>query len=887
MTILSVFDPPSVSSVSPLRVPFTGGSGIVISGVGFVPSNTITVRLSSAEWDYVDFVNGVVIDGSSITFDSPEVVLPGLELEGSEMTVQLAVAFDGQTFVQVPSEYNLVFYAKGVLSIGFIMVGPINDFGWTFAQNFGRMTLETVYGNQIETHYMESVPDGPDGFDDVLAAIAHLVADKADGGLGCHLVFTGSFSYLWQSKEAARRHPDKYIVSLAGFASPDDPPNIAYAWSMIYEMRYLAGLVAGRHTSRCVGYIAAYDAVPEVRRGLNAFAKGCREVNPECQVKVLWTSTWHDPWIEKQAAEEMYHTHGCDMIAQHSDTEEPQKVFAELGAVGVGYNSDMRVVVGDSVLTGPMLVWFPAFQHFVDAILTDGWVSGEEYFGYSADGGMTLAPYSPVVDYATRALVRVKWDELMAANGQETVFCGAMRTNQGGSPPPDQIGEDGCLKFAAIVGMDAATGWERPLMDWHWEGVEDLGYYTAPPDESRWCGEIHWTFSVGDCSADSESRVVTFSWLEPRECEGGLDLPAPVELDCDMVPVDSATGTVVVVLAALGVIVSLAFLAFVFVNRKRPVIRFAQKEFCYLFCLGSALASLALLAFLGDNTDTSCMLRPWLLHLSVTLMFGGLFVKIWRVSVIFNNKDLRRISITNRRLYFLMLKLLLADVGLLLLWTLMSPSIAVESVMLHPGVGEVNHVECETEESTVRLIAAIYKGGLIMYGVYLAFITRHVNSALSEAHYILLAIYNVAFVGGLMLLLKESLGVSAKSGLLLQAAGTAWCAVASLGCVFVPKYMRLDATDQECTANNNVGTGGRRSSFGDSTGGDGAVASTSYNNSSSSKKQTKNNKVGPTSTTSSSINNTSKRKKGTKNSDGQFSSGIMAPSEVVDDNSDM
>ena len=63
-------------------------------------------------------------------------------------------------------------------------------------------------------------------------------------------------------------------------------------------MRYLAGIVAGdalaapsgtpyatARGNTCVGYVAAYP-IPEVQRGINAFALGCKSRYPGCIVKV-------------------------------------------------------------------------------------------------------------------------------------------------------------------------------------------------------------------------------------------------------------------------------------------------------------------------------------------------------------------------------------------------------------------------------------------------------------------------------------------------------------------------------------------------------------------------------------------------------------------------
>ena len=56
----------------------------------------------------------------------------------------------------------------------------------------------------------------------------------------------------------------------------------------------------------------------------------------------------------------------------------------------------------------------------------------------------------------------------------------------------------------------------------------------------------------------------------------------------DMIPMDSATGVLVTALAAVGMVISVGFVIFLQVYRKRAVIKVSQPLFCKMFCLGSA-----------------------------------------------------------------------------------------------------------------------------------------------------------------------------------------------------------------------------------------------------------------------------------------------------------
>ena len=61
-------------------------------------------------------------------------------------------------------------------------------------------------------------------------------------------------------------------------------PNLVPFMGRMYQARYLAGLVAGCTTrTGAIGYVAATN-IPEVVRGIDAFALGVRRAAPEAKV---------------------------------------------------------------------------------------------------------------------------------------------------------------------------------------------------------------------------------------------------------------------------------------------------------------------------------------------------------------------------------------------------------------------------------------------------------------------------------------------------------------------------------------------------------------------------------------------------------------------------
>ena len=338
--------------------------------------------------------------------------------------------------------------------VAFVYVAPIGDLGWTYAHDLGRLMLEEEFGDGIETIFIENVPEGPEA--------ERVIRDFAQKGND--LIITTSFGYMDPTITVAQEFPDIQFVHISGFKNADNMSNI---FGRMYQPRYLSGLVAGAATeSNIMGYVAAFP-IPEVIRGINAFTQGVREVNPDAEVRVVWTNTWFGPPEEKEAAEALLAS-GADVITQHQDTTEPQKAAADSGGVSIGYDSDMGAFVGETVLTSPIWNWGGKYVDIVNGLMDGSYDTSESYWGGLVDGVVDLAPFSPRVSDETKTLVQDKRDQIEA--GDWDVFCGPINGADGQVLVPE--GE--CLSDIQMLGMSCFV-----------EGVQGK----APADTATCFGE--------------------------------------------------------------------------------------------------------------------------------------------------------------------------------------------------------------------------------------------------------------------------------------------------------------------------------------------------------------------------------------------------------------
>ncbi len=314
------------------------------------------------------------------------------------------------------------------LQVAVVYLGVPDDKGWTYQHEQGIAFAEQETGVTIKR--VENILDNADSektFDQLASE-------------GYDLIFATSFGYGAPMAQTAVRNPNvcmqwatgaKFLLTKDGggvFETFDDVPgNLGTYFGAAEEARYLSGLAAGKATKNGkIGYVAAFP-IPEVIRGINAFTLGVRAMNPEATVQVNWTSTWFDPTKEKQAAEALLDG-GVDVIAQHQDTTEPGVAAQAAGAKWVGYNSDVREAAPEAFLTAPTWNWGPYYAKTIESMKT-GTCPTDEYYGNMADGMVTLAEPSDLVDADAKAEIEAKAAAII--DGSFAPFTGPIKDQDG------------------------------------------------------------------------------------------------------------------------------------------------------------------------------------------------------------------------------------------------------------------------------------------------------------------------------------------------------------------------------------------------------------------------------------------------------------------------
>tara|TARA_R110002096_G_scaffold14582_1_gene50544 strand:+ start:9902 stop:10975 length:1074 start_codon:yes stop_codon:yes gene_type:complete len=304
--------------------------------------------------------------------------------------------------------------AQEKTKIGFVYVGPVGDFGWSYEHDQGRQAVEAEFGDKVETMYVESVPEGADSE----RVMTQMALDGAD------LIFTTSFGYMDPTINVAKKFPNVKFEHATGYKQAE---NVSTYSARFYEGRTVIGHIAGNMTkTNTIGYIASFP-IPEVIRGINAAYIAAKKVNPDVKMKIVWVYTWFDPGKEADAATALIEQ-GADVIMQHTDSPAAMTIAEEKGIYAFGQASDMKQFGPNARLSSIIDNWSPYYIARTQAVMDGTWTSTATWDGI-APGMVGIGDFSDNIPADVQASATALKDAL--ASGATHSFTGPLNKQDG------------------------------------------------------------------------------------------------------------------------------------------------------------------------------------------------------------------------------------------------------------------------------------------------------------------------------------------------------------------------------------------------------------------------------------------------------------------------
>lgn len=304
--------------------------------------------------------------------------------------------------------------AMDKLKVGFVYVGPVGDFGWSYEHDQGRQAVEAEFGDKVETVFQESVPEGADA-ERVMTQMALQ---------GAKLIFTTSFGYMDPTINVAKKFPDVKFEHATGYKRDK---NVSTYSARFYEGRSVIGHIAGHMTeSDTIGYIASFP-IPEVIRGINASYLAAKKVNPDVKMKIVWVYTWFDPGKEADAATALIEQ-GADIIMQHTDSPAAMTIAEEKGIYAFGQASDMKQFGPNARLSSIIDDWAPYYIARTKAVMDGSWESTDTWDGIKP-GMVAIGDFSDKIPADVQASATAIKDGIVA--GTMHSFTGPINKQDG------------------------------------------------------------------------------------------------------------------------------------------------------------------------------------------------------------------------------------------------------------------------------------------------------------------------------------------------------------------------------------------------------------------------------------------------------------------------
>jgi len=302
------------------------------------------------------------------------------------------------------------------VTVGFVYVGPKNDYGWNQQHAVAAKKVAQLEGVKIIEQ--ENVPETVESEKVMEGMIRHD---------GARVIFATSFGYWPNVLKLARKYPDVLFTHIGALWKDGDPKNAIGYRGYMEEPHYICGYVAGHLTKTGkLGFIGS-KPLYFIFNNANGFILGARAVNPKITCQVVITGDWNNPVREAEVTQSLI-DQGVDVIVANVDSAKVVIENAERrGIMSCGYHTDLSELAPKGFLTGAEWNWAVGAK-FVQAWQTAGAYPNLLRGGFKQDM-VAISPFGRAVpaDLREKALkVRQAF-----VDDQLKLYKGPLRDNEG------------------------------------------------------------------------------------------------------------------------------------------------------------------------------------------------------------------------------------------------------------------------------------------------------------------------------------------------------------------------------------------------------------------------------------------------------------------------
>ncbi|KAN0029271.1 hypothetical protein ACTFIV_011154 [Dictyostelium citrinum] len=244
-----------------------------------------------------------------------------------------------------------------------------------------------------------------------------------------------------------------------------------------------------------------------------------------------------------------------------------------------------------------------------------------------------------------------------------------------------------------------------------------------------------------------------------------------------------------------GVLIAIAIIMMIGIVKYKgtPSIRSASPIFLNFILAGGIIVYIGIIVWVGPASNHQCNARLWLVTLGFSTLIGSLVVKNFRIWLIFDNPELKSISITNYQLFPWVGACLVINIILMAILTSVGDLREIDA----QGIDSLGKYEfmkvCKMNSSGASTLYTIlaYFAALLLVGVFVSWKIRIVDiQEFNESKAIANTLYAISFCLFVIVPLMISPQDKQSETIVLCTAGL-FITTAALLIVFTPKFWRV------------------------------------------------------------------------------------------------
>ena len=316
------------------------------------------------------------------------------------------------------------------ITVGFIYVGPKDDFGYNQSHAQAAAAMAAAFPN-ITIVEEASIPE--------TTAVQETMRNMIEQD-GATIIFPTSWGYFDpHSLQLAAEFPEVQFFHPNHPLDDSHPANVGSYFSSLIEPAYLAGIVAGKTTQSGRLGLVVPKPIPVVLQEMNSFVLGARSVNPEITAQAVISGDWALPIKEAEATNSLI-DQGADVIITRVDS--PKVVITaaqERGVYCCGYHVNQAELAPEHFLTGVEWNWEKAYTAYAEMViagktLMNGGIP-KALAGGLKEGFSRISPFGTQVSAEAQSSAEGVTDKL--SSGELVIFPGGLKDNKGNVVVPE------------------------------------------------------------------------------------------------------------------------------------------------------------------------------------------------------------------------------------------------------------------------------------------------------------------------------------------------------------------------------------------------------------------------------------------------------------------